>query len=740
MLSSFVPLVLGAFLPLAGLQGLPGARSPALKPLPTNLYGAPLVTLDGKPIVYSESELQAQLADWLARDGHLGEAGPIACEGSVAQADWKYYALGTGIGEGNIALSSVQGVTEIVVACGGAGFGGNRYWMILRKKPGTADYTQAFVSPDYTPGGLRWLETANLDADPDPEIAVIFVDGTVEIWDQATRKLQGTFQTITSVAALRLSDVDADGVVELIVTNAAALHVYSADGAHEWFLQGAGGSDIAVGQMDGDPALEIATTSGRVVDAQTHQAQWTWPSGFGAYLEAGDIDHDGKDELIGTQMWDFAWSYDVDTQLPKWSLPLFNVDATALVDIDSDGSLELIVGDAQWGAMRAFDTQSLALKGSINNPEHGTTEVVVGDPDGDGKIDVLWGAGHSSTGPDHLYFADWQTEQIEWQNVHLDGPFRGPARGDIDGDGDLETVTVSNQSDSGYGAGRILVFDDQPELVAMSQELSGGLGWSGTWEVVLRNVDADAALEIVVPTSITYDGTIEIYDYAPGGTFTRIWEIPNPKPSGAFLEADVLDVDHDLEPEVVGCAGPYVYAYDFATHALEWQSLAIVSGVSEIAFGHTDYDPSWEVIALGSDGDVRVFDGNTGAIEALIPGNFTCLEVIPLPMLPDLIKLGDDLGALHTFQFVLGSGGYASLGSVQLLDEPLESVTFGNGETLWVSAAGVLSLFYPPYDDPLWSSCSVYSSPFGHRTVYGADCLLTAGGNGLVAFRRYQDH
>jgi hypothetical protein len=739
MLSSFVPLVLGAFLPLAAAQGLPGARSPGVKPLPTNLYGAPLVTMDGKPIVYSESELQAQLADWLAHDGHLGEAGPIACEGSVAQADWKYYALGTGIGEGNIALSSVQGVTEIVVACGGAGFGGNRYWMILRKKAGSADYTQAFVSPDYAPGGLRWLETANLDADPDPEIALIFVDGTVEIWDEATRKLQGGFQTVTAVAAMHLADVDGDGEIEMLVTNAGALHVYAPDGVHEWFLSGAGGSDIAVGQMDGDPALEIATTSGKVIDAQTHQAQWTWPSGFGQYLEAGDIDGDGMDELIGTQAWDLAWAYDVDTQLPKWSLPLFNVGATALADMDGDGRPELIVGDAQWGSEHAIDTSTLAPKGAVNNPEHGTTEVVVGDPDSDGDLDVVWGAGHSSSGPDHLYVADWQTKQIGWQNVHLDGPFRGPARGDVDGDGDLETVVVSNQSDASYGAGRILVFDDQPELVAISQQVGGSLGWSGTWEVVLRNVDADPALEIVVPTSTTYDGTIEIYDYNPGGTFTRIWDVPNPKPSGAFIEADVLDVDHDGQLEVVGCAGQYVYAYDFATGVKEWQSLAISSTATEIAFGHTDYDPKWEVLALGSDGDVRVFDGESGAIEALLPGTFTCLDLIPISVLPDLIRLGDDLGALHTFQFSLGSG-YLSLGSVQLLDEPLESVTFGNGETLWTSANGVLSLFYPPYDVPLWSSCSVYGKPFGRRAVYGADCLLTAGANGVVAFRRYQGH
>jgi hypothetical protein len=729
-------LAVSSLLSLAAAQGAAQDRTLELKPPPNNLYGAPVVSLGGQRIQYSKAQTQAQYSAWLARDGATGELGLVECESSVAQADWKYYAYGTGIGESNIAVSILQGTPELVVSGGGSGFGGNRYWMILRQEPGENEYTQDFVSRDYTPDGLRWLEAANLDADVEPEIAVILVDGTVEIWDQATRTLQHTFQTITSITAMRLHDVDADGTVELVITNAAMLRVYAPTGALEWMLSGAGGADLAIGQMDADPALEIAATGGKVVDAQTHQAQWTKPDGFGAFIEAGDIDGDGKDELIGTQYWDFAWAYDVDTQLPKWSLPLFNVDATHLAQMDGSGAPELIVGDAQWGGMRVFDTVTLAQEGIVNNPEHGTTEVVVGDPDADGQLDILWGAGHSSTGPDHLFVADWPSQQIEWQSVHLDGPFRGPARGDVDGDGDLETVSVCNESDAGYGAGRILVFDEALELAALSQEVAGGLGWSGTWEVVLRNVDADAALEIVVPASTTYDGTIEIYDYAPGGTFTRIWEVPHPKPSGAFLEADVLDVDHDQQPEVVGCAGMYVYAYDLATGAQEWQSLAILDSATEIAVGHTDNDPRWEVLALGGDGDVRILDGDSGALEMILPGNFTCLEVTSLVVLPDLIRLGDELGALQTWQFQ--GGQYAPVASVQLLAEPLESVTFGNADSLWVSADGVLSLFYPPYTDPLWSSCSVYGTPFGRRTVYGADSLVTAGQSGLVAFRRHK--
>ncbi|MCC6407362.1 MAG: VCBS repeat-containing protein [Planctomycetes bacterium] len=733
---SLCAAVVSFALPFGDLQ-TPGVnRHPVgAKLAPTNLYGAPVVDSLGAPIEYGNAELHAQQQAWLAHGGTIPNAPLGGCETSVAEADWKHYAFGTGIGESNLAVSSVNGTPELVVTCGGYGFGGSNYWMILRRDAPSVGYVQQFVSPVYANNGVRWLEVANVDADASPEIVVLLGDGDVEVWDQALRSLQGGFATIASPTAMRVHDVDADGNLELVVATANALRVYGFGGALEWSAA-VGGTDLAIGQMDTDPALELALTSGNVVDAGTHAVQWTWSAGFGSLLETGDIDDDGYDELIGTEFWGFSWAYDVDKQLPKWSLPIFNVGATCLVDIDADGTLELILGEAQWGGMVAHDTKTLAEEWTINNPEHGTTQVIVGDSDGDGALEVLWGAGHSSSGPDILFVGNWQTKQLEWQSVHLDGPFRGPASGNVVGDAKPEMVVVTDASDSGYGAGRILVFDADLKLLGISQGVAGNLGWSGTHEVILRDVDADPELEIVVATSTTYDGTVEIYDYAGGSSFTRIWQTPNPKPSGAFRDVDVLDLDGDADLEVVGCAGSYVYAYDYATGVKEWQSLAIVNGAVELEIGHTDDDPALEVLALGADGDLRVFDGETGGLEALLFGSYTCVEVTPLVVLADLVRLGDGNGNVVTFDYQAPS--YQQVGSVHLLDEPIEQLTFGNADTIWTSAGGVLSLFYSPYSGALWSSCSVYGTPFGGRVVYGQNYVLTVGANGVVAFRRYK--
>jgi len=130
----------------------------------------------------------------------------------------------------------------------------------------------------------------------------------------------------------------------------------------------------------------------------------------------------------------------------------FNVGAIDIADADGDGTDELIVGDAQWGNVHAYDMLTQQPLWSINNPEHGTTNVTVSDVDGDGRAEVLWSAGATSSGDDRLYVGDAVAQQIEWQKEQLDGPFVGPVVGDVDGDGTEEFVAVSWSSDAGYGS------------------------------------------------------------------------------------------------------------------------------------------------------------------------------------------------------------------------------------------------------------------------------------------------
>ena len=88
------------------------------------------------------------------------------------------------------------------------------------------------------------------------------------------------------------------------------------------------------------------------------------------------------------------------------------------------GVLDILYGDDQWGNIYALDSQTGEEFWKIRNPEHGVTAIAVADFDGDGSIEIAWGAGWSSTGADYLYIVDVETQEEKWKSVDLDGPFR----------------------------------------------------------------------------------------------------------------------------------------------------------------------------------------------------------------------------------------------------------------------------------------------------------------------------
>jgi hypothetical protein len=164
-------------------------------------------------------------------------------------------------------------------------------------------------------------------------------------------------------------------------------------------VSAAGTFDLTVGQMDADPALEIATANGHVIDSATHAVEWFLDGGFGRLVRAADIDGDGRDEIVGADFAGNIRAYDVDLQLMKWSTTAGNdeVEAIQVGDIDDDGVQEVVIGDGGFGDLHAFDGRTGEAEG-VMSADFGPTDIAVLDLDMDGRSEVLWGAGSTTTG------------------------------------------------------------------------------------------------------------------------------------------------------------------------------------------------------------------------------------------------------------------------------------------------------------------------------------------------------
>lgn len=622
--------------------------------------------------------------------------------------EWQYSVFGTSIGSSGILIQENNGTREIFV--GGSargGFSGNDFWQVLRWDAATANYQQIWVSSPFTAGLVR-LAVGNVTGDSQPEIVAALADGSIVIYNLSDKSVASRISLVSGIRQMRLHDLDSDGVAEIVVTTDTELRAYTAGGALLWTVASAGGSDFVIANMDADAGLEIAVTggnysAGKVVDVTTRSIQWTYSSGFGSSLRAADVDGDGRAELIASAGWYYVYCYDVDTMLPKWSIKTdLDIGAIELANVDSDPLPELLIGDGQWGEIHAYELSTQTQQWQIANPEHGVTQIAVGDVDSDGKLEVLWGAGATSTGEDHLYVADIATLTREWENVHLDGPFLSPLIGDVDGDGRVELVTCTTESDAGYSSGRILIFDAETRVLrGISAPVCDNYSWTGVRDLKLKDIDGDGVLDIMIATDWLYDGTIEIYGFSQQNTFTKKWTNAV-RPSGSpFTSAEVIDIDGDGDLEVVaangiehtGSAGAYVRFYNLATTQQEWQSVQIGSGwagVTDIEIGDFDHDGRLEVLALVPGQNVTSFDGTQKATDAQISGTFSALVGKPDG---SGFLVGDNSGKITPYSYV--NNAYLAGTSWSASSEKIDGITL-EGSNYWITSGGQLKRWLAP--------------------------------------------
>lgn len=756
-------LCLGACTP-GLLKGADGNR------LPVNQYGAPVADAKGGHINYNRKSLErmarakgkptnlrakATLARIVAatptpRPRPTPAPRPGPPPPAIGRPFWQYAVFGADIGGSNIIIGPTPagGTPEIIFDS----YSYNSFWQSIRYNPSTGNYDQVFVSPLYTGAdpysyvSIRGLELGKVTAASDRQIVVMLDDGRVYLYDFATKAELGHFDTSAAgsygLTGLTLFDLNGDGLAELILTNDSDLFVFDGSGQLLWQVSGAGGYDVVAGQMDNDPAIEIAATNGVVVDAATHAAQWTYSGGFGPHLKLAPFPGENYQQLISASGWQFVYSYDVGRQLPRWSIETpQDIGAIEVADVDNDGIPEVIIGDGQWGNVHVHDLINQTLKWEVNNPEHGVTNIAIGDVDNDGVVDLLWGAGATSSGPDYLYVANTTgAHDIKWQNLDLEGPFLGPAIGDLDGDSQPELVVCSTSSDAGYSSGRILVFDlGTLALRAVSPPVADGFSAYGVHDLKLRNVEGNGQMQIVIATESGYDGLIEIYRFDADNTFTLIWTNTT-RPFSSFYFADVADLDNNGTRKIVGGTDGYVFVYDYPSGAQSWQSVNFPGSVTGLLVEDLGVDGNKEIAALVNNGDLYTWDAPSRQLRNLRQG--TTGTVLSQRATPSGLVLGDSSGVGHFLQWA--NDTYTETFTRQLATDCdpyayipcLNGINVTSDDALWTGTRSILNQrLAPSYDTVAWESPAI-GGGFGRFVVTavrsGQNCVFSSAQHAVV--------
>jgi hypothetical protein len=378
----------------------------------------------------------------------------------------------------------------------------------------------------------------------------------------------------------------------------------------------------------------------------------------------------------------------------------------------------VLIGDGQWGKVHAHDLLTRVRKWAINNPQHGVTNIAVADVDGDAVVDLLWGAGWSSSGADYLYVANTTgMRNIKWQSVDLQGPFLGPVIGDIDGDSQPELVMCSPASESRYSSGRILVFDLATlRLRALSPPIAGSAGRLIN-DFKLHDVDGDGVLDVVVAGASHYpsEGLIHVYGFSTANAFTLKWANSGGI-NNLVSHVQVADLDGNGTQEIIASSQTYLYIFDYPANTNPWRSMNLASSGSVTGLVVEDLDGiggSREIAALVTNGDLYTFDGPTRQLRNLRQS--TGATRLSSRATPWGLVAADNSGLGRFLRY--GNDSFSESFARQLANGPLTGITVLSNGSLWSGSSSILSMRpLPDYSSVGWTSPSIGIS-FGRNVA-----------------------
>jgi len=245
-----------------------------------------------------------------------------------------------------------------------------------------------------------------------------------------------------------------------------------------------GTASVAVADLDGDGLPDTISAAGpggtpqvrvnRGSDNQEFVNFFAYDASFagGVYVAAGDVNGDGvADVITGAGTGSTGGHVKVFSGRDGGELSSFLAYSpgftggvrVAAGDVNGDGHADIITGTgegtgSQVKVFSGADGSVLRSFFAFTPTYTGGVYVGAGDLDGDGRADIIVGAGGTAGGP-HVKVFDGKTGLVQRDFFAYDAAFMGGVRvatGDVNGDGHADVITGAGP---GIAGGHVKVFD-----------------------------------------------------------------------------------------------------------------------------------------------------------------------------------------------------------------------------------------------------------------------------------------
>ncbi|GLQ32731.1 FG-GAP repeat domain-containing protein [Litoribrevibacter albus] len=366
-------------------------------------------------------------------------------------------------------------------------------------------------------------------------------------------------------------------------------------------------TEVVLGNVDSDSALEIITNNGYVYDGSTLTNQWFYASGFGSLVAVGDIDADGIDEIFGANNWGLMSVYDAVTKTSVWQSDNFNTCSLLVENIDDDAQEEIIVGDCQWGDITAYDLSNGTeqLEQQWNMFDHGSKSLVFGDSDNDGDNEIHWGTGQSSTGEDYLVCAELNSAGLKTNDPGELDYFIGAGWAKLSGE--EKGVFIIPETNNGYDGLRIALLDPSGTL-ELSDEMESN--WDRASSGVTSDYDKDGTYELFIASSETYDGILSVLNL---DDFTKEWTTGVGNYEDNYRVVKSFDFNADGFDDLVYANGNQVRIVDVVNEVILSSDISLSNNVLDYVFADFNNDEQID-IAVASQSTLEIWTQDSGSL------------------------------------------------------------------------------------------------------------------------------
>jgi hypothetical protein len=388
-----------------------------------------------------------------------------------------------------------------------------------------------------------------------------------------------------------------------------------------------------VAQVDADAGLEIFSGADRVyawnadgtelrdgdANPATDGVFSPLGSGFTAALAAGDLDGDGKDEIVACS-WDTHEVYAFDgngSVLPGWPRSIASTTfgiwaAPAIADLDQNGSPEVIVLGLD-GKLYAWHANGTEVRDGDANPATqgvffvipGTSQWSRGAPaianilTSDASLEIVFG-----TSGNRIYMLRADGSVVPgWPRVVGDEVTAAPCIGDVDNDG---TLDIAVPATDGF---LYVLRANGTDLPGWPRAFESHWSSSLTPSVAMHDFDGDHKPELVVGDSDTGQidhGKLWMFDWQ--GNVKPGW--PVDVHTASESSPVIGDVDGDGTPEIL-YGGESGLVYGFRPDGSSAPGFPIRLGAEMRAtptITDVDGDGHTDVVFAGWDQQVYVWD------------------------------------------------------------------------------------------------------------------------------------